>query len=172
MRPGDPLGDDAQRAVGLPLILKPVVANEDRVAVATPLTDQCRARFERGAQIGGRAALFALSGQSLQAALQCPAGSAIALLLELMNQGSDQQIAAEPLGWFDTMQLAPGKAQIVRRPMQQFGNLAVDLGHNPNPRIKLRVAASTRNGGRPARVLAGQSVVAWRFHALAGSVMR
>jgi hypothetical protein len=70
------------------------------------------------------------------------------------------------------MQSAPGKAQIVRRPMQQFGNLAVDLGHNSNPRNKIRVAASTRNGGRPARVLAGPSVVAWRFHALAGSAMR
>jgi hypothetical protein len=168
MRPGNPLGDYAQRAIRLPLILKPVVANEDGVGVATPLTDQCRARFERGAQIGGRAALFALSGQSLQAALQCPAGSAIALLLELMNEGSDQQIATEPLGWFDTMQSAPGKAQIVRRPMQQSGNLPVDLGHNSAPRF----AASTRNGGRPARVLAGRSVVAWRFHALAGSVMR
>ena len=171
MRPGNPLGDDAQRAIGLPLILKPVVANEDGVGVATPLTDQCHARFERGAQIGGRAALFALSGQSLQAAPQGPAGSAIALLLEPMNEGSDQQIATEPLGWFDTMQLAPGKAQIVRRPMQQFGNLAVDLGHNSNPRIRIRVAASTRNGGRPARMLAGGSVVA-RFHAPAGSVMR
>src|SRR6202007_1143958 len=133
--------------------------------VATPLTDQCRARFERGAQIGGRAALFALSGQSLQAAPQCLAGSAIALLLELMNEGSDQQIAAEPLGWFDTMQSAPGKAQIVRRPIQQFGNLAVDLGHNSSSRIEIRVAASTGNGGRPARVLAGRSAVA-RFHAL------
>jgi len=172
MRPGNPFGDYAQRAIKLPLILKSVVANEDGVGVSPPLTDQCRARLERGAQIGGRAAPFALFGQSLQAALQSPAGSAIALLLELMNEGSDQQIATEPLGWFDTMQSAPGKAQIVRRPMQQFGNLAVDLGHNSNPRIKIRVAASTPNGGRPARVLAGRSVVAWRFHALAGSAMR
>src|ERR1700751_6422708 len=99
MRAGDPLGDYAQRAIGLPLIFKPVVANEDGVGVATPLTDQCRARFERGAQIGGRAALFALSGQSLQAALQCPAGSALAVLLQLVGKGSDQQIATEPLGW-------------------------------------------------------------------------
>src|ERR1700741_2769843 len=100
MCPGDPLGDYAQRAIGLPLILKPVVANEHGVGVATPLTDQCRARFERGAQIGGRAALFALSGQSVQSALQCPAGSVIALLLQLVGQSSDQQIATEPLGWF------------------------------------------------------------------------
>src|ERR1700746_2365576 len=119
MCPGDPLGDYAQRAIGLPLILKPVVANEDSVGVATPLTDQCCARFERGAQIGGRAALFALSGQTLQAALQCPAGCAITLLLQLVSEGSDQQIATEPLWRFDTMQLAPGKAQFVRRPMQQ-----------------------------------------------------
>jgi hypothetical protein len=172
MCPGNPLGDYAQRAIGLPLILKPVVANEDGVGVATPLTDQCRARFERGAQIGGRAALFALSGQSLQAALQCPAGSAIALLLELMNEGSDQQIATEPLGWFDTMQSAPGKAQIVRRPMCQSGDLAVDRGHNSAPRINVRVAALTGNGGRLANVLAGRIAVVWRFHALAGSVMR
>src|ERR1700741_3490632 len=172
MCPGDPLGDYAQRAIGLPLILKPVVANEDRVGVAAPLADQCRARFERGAQIGGRAALFALSGQSLQAAPQCPAGSAIALLLQLLNEGSDQQIATEPLGWFDTMQSAPGKAQTVRRPNHQSGDLAVDRGHNSAPRINLRVAALTGNAGRPARVLAGRSVVAWRFHALAGSAMR
>src|SRR5690242_7009744 len=112
MRPGDPLGDYAQRAIWLPLILKPVVANEHGVGVATPLTDQCRARFERGTQIGGRAALFALYGQSLQAAPQCPAGSAIALLLQPVSEGSDQQIATEPLGWFDTMgQSAPGKPQ-------------------------------------------------------------
>src|ERR1700746_38400 len=108
MCPGDPLGDYAQRAIGLPLIFKPVVANEHGVGVTTPLTDQCRARLERGAQIGGRAALFALSGQTLQAAPQCPAGSAIALLLQLMNEGSDQQIATEPLRRCNTMQLAPG----------------------------------------------------------------
>src|ERR1700752_2027331 len=172
MRPSDPLGDDAQRAIGLSLILKPVVANEDGVGVATPLTDQCRARFERGAQIGGRAALFALSGQSLQAALQCPAGSAIALLLELMNEGSDQQIATEPLWRFGTMQLAPGKTQFVRRPMRQSGDLAVDRGHNSSPRINVRVAALTGNRGRPARVLAGRSAGAGGFHPPAGSVMR
>src|SRR5690242_17280475 len=172
MRPGDPLGDYAQRAIMLPLMLKPVLANEDGVRVATPLTDQCRARLEHDGGIEGPAALFEFSGQSLQAAPQCPAGSAIALLLQLVGEGSDQQIAAEPLGRCDTMQLAPGKAQFVRRPMRQFGDLAVDLGHNSAPRINVRVAASTWNGGRPARVLAGRTAVAWRFHALAGSVMR
>ena len=81
MRPGDPLGDYAQRAITLTLILKPVVANGDGVGVSTPLTDQCRAGLQRGAGIEEPAALFALPGQSLQAAPEGPAGSATALLL-------------------------------------------------------------------------------------------
>ena len=81
MRPRNPLGDYAQRAITLTLILKPVVANEDGVGMSTPLTDQCRAGLQRGRGIEGRAALFALSGQTLQAAPQGPAGSSIALLL-------------------------------------------------------------------------------------------
>src|SRR6516164_5260135 len=129
MCPGNPFGDYAQRAITLTLIVKPVVANEDGVGVSTPLADQCRARLQRGGGVEASAAFFALSGQRLQALPQGPAGSAIALLLQLVSEGSDQQIAAEPLGRCDTMQLAPGKAQFVRRPMRQFGNLAVDLGH-------------------------------------------
>ena len=171
MRAGNPLGDHAQRAISLPLILKPAVANEDGVGVPTPLTDQCRAGLQHDREIEGRAALFALSGQSLQAALQCPVRAAIALLLQLMGQGSDQQIATEPFRRCHTMQLAPGKAQFMRRSMCQFSNLTVDLGHNSAPRF-VQVATLTGNGGRPARVLAGQSAVAWRFHALAGSVIR
>ena len=81
MRPGDPLGDYAQRAITLTLILKPVVANEDGVGVPTPLTNQCRAGLQHDSGIEGRAALFALSGQRLQATPQGPAGSTIALLL-------------------------------------------------------------------------------------------
>ena len=172
MRPGNPLGDYAQRAITLPVILKPAFTNEDGVGVSTPLTDQCRAGLQHNGGIEGRAARFALSAQDLQAAPQCPARPASSTLLQLMGEGSDQQIATEPLGRFDTMQLAPGKAQFVRRPMRQFGNLAVDLGHNSTLQINVRVTASVENGRRPARVLAGQSAVAWRFHALAGSVMR
>ena len=172
MRAGDPLGDHAERAIRLPLVLKPIVANEDGVGVSTPLADQCRARLQRSGGIEASAALPALSRQRLQASPQGPAGSAIALLLQLVSVGSDQQIAAEPLWRCDTMQLAPGKAQFVRRPMHQFSNLAVDLGHNSTPQINVRVTASAENGRRPARVLAGQSAVADRVHALAGSVMR
>ena len=147
MRAGDTLRDYAERAIRLPLILKPVVANEDGVGMSTPLTDQCRAGLQHDSGIEGRAALFESSGQSLQAAPQSPAGSAIALLLQLLSDGSDQQIATEPLWRSGTMQLAPGKTQFVRRSIGQFGNLAVDLGHNSAPRIDVRVAALTGNGG-------------------------
>ena len=58
MRPGDPLGDHAQRPVTLPLILEPAVANEDGVGVSTPLTDQCRAGLEHASGIERRTALF------------------------------------------------------------------------------------------------------------------
>ena len=114
MRPGNPLGDHAQRAVTLPLILKPAVANEDGVGMSTPLTDQCGTGLQRGGRIEARAAFFALSGQRLEPAPQRPAGSAKALLLQLVGDGSDEQIATEPLGRCDTMQLAPGKAQFFR----------------------------------------------------------
>ena len=118
MRPGNPLGDYAQRPVTLPLILKPVVANEDGVGVSTPLTNQSRAGLQHDSGIKGRAALFALSGQTLQAALQAPAGSATALLLCLMSEGSDQQIATDPKSRFGAMQLAPGKPQLLCRSIE------------------------------------------------------
>ena len=115
MRPGDPLGDYAQRAKTLTLILKPVVANEDGVGVSMPLTNQCRAGLQHGGGIEGRAAPFALSGQRLQAAPQGPADSATAPLLQLVSEGSDQQIATNPKGRFGAMQLAPGKPQLLCR---------------------------------------------------------
>ena len=114
MRPGDPLGDYAQRAIRLPLILKPVVANEDGVGVSTPLTDQSRAGLQRGGGIERRAALFALSAQSLQAAPQCPTGPTIAPLLQLVSEGSDQQIATEPPRRFGAMHLLPSTPQFFR----------------------------------------------------------
>ena len=107
MRPGNPLGDYAQRAITLPLILKPAVANQDGVGVSTPLTDQCRAGLQHNGGIEGRAARFALSAQDLQAAPQCPARPASSTLLQLMGEGSDQQIATEPLGRFESSSACP-----------------------------------------------------------------
>ena len=159
MRPGNPLGDYAQRAIRLPLILKPVVANEDGVGVSTPLTDQCRAGLEGGGRMEGRAALLALAAQSLQAAPQCPAGSATAMLLQLVSEGSDQQIATEPLRRAGAMQLAPCQLQFGCRPIEQFANLAVGRGGVPRVRSAAPVAASTGNRRRLARVLASRRVL-------------
>ena len=84
-------------------------------------------------------------------------------LLQLIGQGSDQQIATEPERRSSVMQLAPGNPQIWRRPIGQAGNLALDLGDVRIARSVGLVAASTGDG---------RKIVNWWFHALAGSVMR
>src|SRR5207248_4346160 len=42
MRPGNPLGDDSQRAIALALVLEPVLLDEDGVRVSAPLPHQGR----------------------------------------------------------------------------------------------------------------------------------
>jgi hypothetical protein len=61
------------------------------------------------------------------------------------------------------MQLAPGHPEILRRPIHQYGDLAVHLGDIRIARSVGPVAASTGNS---------RKIVNWRFHALAGSAMR
>ena len=82
------------------------------------------------------------------------------------------QIATEPLRRAGAMQVAPGKPQFGCRAIEQFGNLAVDLGNIHTARSAGAAAEATRNGRRLARVLASRCVVAWRRHALAGSATR
>src|SRR6516165_4727685 len=172
MRPRNPLGDHGQRAITLPLIFEPVLANEDAVGVSAPLTHQCRAGLQYDIGIERRSASLELSGEGLQPALQGPARPAMDPLLQLIGEGSDQQIATEPLRWSGAMQLTPGKPQFVRRPIHQFGNLAVDLGDVRPARPISPLAASSGNERRLARVLASRSVVDWGLHALAGAAMR
>jgi len=64
----------------------------------------------------------------LKAAPQCPAQPASGTLLQLMDEGSDQQIATEPFRRPGAMQLAPGQPQFGCRANPQFGNLAVGRG--------------------------------------------
>jgi hypothetical protein len=78
-----------------------------------------------------------------------------------MGEGSDQQIATEPLRRARAMQLAPCKPQFLRRPIEQFGNLTVDLGDVCTARSAGPVAASTGNGRRIARALASRRVLGW-----------
>ena len=96
----------------------------------------------------------------------------MALLLQLIGEGSDQEIATEPVRRVGAMQLPPGKPQFVRRPIAQAGNLAVHLGDVRPTRPIVPIAASVANWRGLARVLASRRIVNWWFHVLAGSAMR
>src|SRR6516225_6785464 len=111
MRSGNSLGDHGQRAITLPLVFEPVLTNEDAVGVSTPLTHQCCAGLQHDTGIEGHAASLELSGQSLKASPQSPARPAMDPLLQLIGEGSDQQIATEPLRRSGAMQLPPSKPQ-------------------------------------------------------------
>ena len=67
------------------------------------------------------------------------------------------------------MQCSPSTPQLLCRPIDQSGDLAIKLRQ---VRASQPVVVWTENGGRLARVLASRSVVDWRFHGLAGSAMR
>src|SRR5262249_16181784 len=88
-----------------------------------------------------------------------PACPAVSSLLQLIGKGSDQQIPTEALARSGAMQLAPGKPQFARRPIDQFGNCAFDPSHARLSCSVVRVVAATGNGRRPARVLASRGVV-------------
>jgi hypothetical protein len=47
--------------------------------------------------------------------------------LQIIGEGSDEQIATEAWRWIGAMQLAPGQAQIVPRLIRQSGNLAFNV---------------------------------------------
>ena len=49
-------------------------------------------------------------------------------LLQLIGKSSDQQIAAEAQRRVGAMQLAPGKPQLLCRPIEQPGDFAIKLG--------------------------------------------
>jgi hypothetical protein len=59
--------------------------------------------------------------------------------------------------------------QLLCRPIDQSGNLAIKLGEVRVSQSVLPAAVWTEGGRRLARVLASRSVMDWRFHRLAGS---
>ena len=142
------------------------------MGVSAPLADQCRAGLQHDAGIEGKTAFLELSSQGLQATPQREAGAAIGALLQLIDKGSDHQIATNAQRRPGAMQLAPSKPQLVRRLIDQSGNFVFELGHAHVSRSVVPVAASTENGRRPARILGSRSVVDWGPHTLTGSVMR
>jgi hypothetical protein len=89
-----------------------------------------------------------------------------------MGEGPDQQIATEPERRSGAMQLAPGNPKILRRPIGQAGNLALDLGEVRPARPIVPIAVPVVNRRRLANMLASRSVGDCRFHTLAGRSTR
>ena len=58
MRPGDPLGNDRQRAIALALVLEPVFPDEDGVRVSASLPHQGRAGLQHDPAIDGQSAFL------------------------------------------------------------------------------------------------------------------
>jgi hypothetical protein len=153
-------------------IFEPVLTDEDGVGVPAPLAHQCRACPQHDTGIGRPGALLELSGQHLQATPLHLARPAIGLLLQLMGKGSDQQIATEARRRSGVVQFAPSHSHILRRPIEQFGNLTFDLDNVWTARPAFPVAAATGNRRRAASALASRSVIDYRSHTLAGPLMR
>jgi hypothetical protein len=94
------------------------------------------------------------------------------VLLQLIGEPPDDQIATEAQGRSGVMQCPPGTPQLLCRPIDQSDNLAIKLGPVPILMSVLPAAVWTETGGRLARVLASRSIVDWGFHRLAGSATR
>jgi len=67
-----------------------------------PIASPCKSALTAG--IEGRAAFLKLPDQALQTAPQRWAGATFGSLLQLMGEGSDQQIATEARRWSGAMQ--------------------------------------------------------------------
>src|SRR5262245_26429631 len=113
MRPGDLLGNHAQRAIAPAVIFEPFLAYEDGMGVSAPLPNQGRSGLQHDAGMEGTSAFLELSRQKPEAALQSPAQAAIGALLQLIGEPPDHQIATEPRRRFGAMKLAPGSAQFM-----------------------------------------------------------
>ena len=172
MGPCDPLGDHGQRAIALAVIFEPVLADEDGMGVSAPPPHQAGAGLQHAAGVERTSAFLELSRQNLQAVLQRAARAAMSALLQLISEPPDHQITTEAQRRSGVMQCPPSTPQLLCRPIDQSGNLAIKLGQVPVSQSVLPGTVWTETGGRLARVLASRSVVAWRFHGLAGSAIR
>ena len=83
------------------------------MGVSAPVPDQSRAGLQHDTGIAANAGFLRAYGQLLQAAPQHPARPAIGALLQVIGEGSDQQIATEAQRRVSAMQPAPSQPQIV-----------------------------------------------------------
>jgi hypothetical protein len=70
------------------------------------------------------------------------------------------------------MQCPPGTPQLLCRPIDQPGNVAIKPGPVLVSQTVVSAAVWTETRGRLARVLASRTIVDWDFHGLAGSAIR
>ena len=139
---------------------------------SAPLPHQPRAGLQHYAGIERTSAFLELCRQGLQAVLQHAARTAMGALLQLIGEPPDHQIATEAQRRSSVMQFPPGTPQLLCRPIDQSGNLTIELGQiRVSPSVR-PAAVGTEDGGRLASVLASRSIVDWEFHRLAGSAMR
>src|ERR1700720_213715 len=139
---------------------------------SAPLPHQRRAALQRSAGTVRTSAFLELSRQNPQAALQGGGRAAMGALLQLVDDTPDDQIATEPQRRAGVMQRPPSMPQLLRRPIDQPGNLAIKRRAVRISRPVLPAAVCTETGGRLARVLASRCNVDRRSHGLAGSAMR
>src|SRR5580700_5091537 len=172
MCPGDPLGNHRQRPIAVSLVFEPVLAHEDGMGVPAPLPHQGRAGLQRSAGVERTSAFLELSRQNLQTALQGAARAAMGALLQLIGEPPDDQITTEAQRRSGVMQCSPSTPQLLCRPIDQSGDLAIKLRQVRASQPVLPAVVWSENGGRLARVLASRSIVDWSFHMLAGSAMR
>src|ERR1700730_13717491 len=172
MCPGDPLGNHSERPIPLAIVFEPVLAHEDGMGLSAPLPHQGRAALQRSAGMERTSAFLELSRQNPQAALQGGGRAAMGALLQLVDDTPDDQIATEPQRRAGVMQRPPRTPQLLRRPIDQPGNLTIKRTAGRISRPVLPTAVFTQTGGRLGGVLASRCNVDWKFHRLADSAMR
>src|SRR5215475_7452997 len=101
-----------------------------------------------------------------------PAGAAMGAVLQLIGKPPNDQITTEAQRRSSVMQCPPDMPQLLCRPIDQSGNLAIKLRQVRVSPSVLPAAVRSEDGRRLARVLASRSVVDWRFHRLAGAAIR
>src|SRR6202008_101230 len=102
-------------------------------------------------------AFLEISRQDLQAALQCAARTPMGALLQVIGEPPDDQITTETHRRSGVMQCPPDMPQLLCRPIDQSGNLAIKLGQVQFSQSVPPAADWTEDGRRLTRVLASRS---------------
>ena len=92
-------------------------------------------------------------------ALQPAARTAMGALLQFIGEPPNDQITTEAQWRSSVMQCPPSTPQLLCRPIDQSGNLAIKLGRVRVSQSILPAVVWTEDGPRLAKVLASRSVM-------------